>query len=382
MKKLFAAVMIPTIIAIGVITYNFNALYNSDNIKTEYTAELRNKDIPVLNTAKNIKTENTENIEESKKETESVGTQIINTEVTTAQTSVVQGTKFTQPVATVTNPTPVENVPVTTEVETKKVNNVQNNVQTVKENKTTTVNRSKQQTTQQPKQSTAKKSSTKTSTQNRSQSTVNTASNVQTKPVEQKTENSVIQTSPEETQQIIAELAQIENETETNSQPVTNTQPQEPVTQTQTQPEPIEQTQTVSEPTSTTDFSQYVYTGDDGYVHFLYTGTGEKNIIVPEGVQTIDGFSRLHKPNTEIEYIRLPKSLEEIMLVQAFSEEGDNQWYYALYECINLKRVDLEDTWHYQYRATADGKRVYRPQNITAWQYGVRVPYNESDYFK
>ena len=128
---------------------------------------------------------------------------------------------------------------------------------------------------------------------------------------------------------------------------------------------------------SDTDFSQYVYVDNNGYVCFRYTGTGHSTIIIPEGVEYVASFtdSTLTK-NYEITSIVLPSTIKTMSMAAYFTfDDGDQNLYNCLYQCPNLQSVTGGNRSY-----KCNGSSVTRPKSITVWSNNQRIPFDRTKY--
>ena len=130
---------------------------------------------------------------------------------------------------------------------------------------------------------------------------------------------------------------------------------------------------------SSTDFSQYVYTDEKGRTAFKYTGSGDAIIIVPEGVEIIEGFASGYGDfNDEITYVYLPSTLERMYTTGMFCKEEynwDMNCYNVLYQCRNLQTVE---GGNHSYQCNGDS--VIRPGDIIVWSKNTLYPYDIEKY--
>lgn len=128
-----------------------------------------------------------------------------------------------------------------------------------------------------------------------------------------------------------------------------------------------------------TDMSKYVVTYA-GHKYFMYTGSGVKDLYVPEGVEVIYQLSPMGKVNTDIETIHLPSTMGSFGFSSWFFNLGDRNQYSTLHQCINLKNVTGgSDT----VRATGSSVYInnkYGGQTLI-WQRGSKVKYNRSAFY-
>lgn len=130
---------------------------------------------------------------------------------------------------------------------------------------------------------------------------------------------------------------------------------------------------------SSTDFSQYVYTDEKGRMAFKYTGSGEAIVIVPEGVEIIEGFASGYGDfNDDVTYVYLPSTLERMYTTGMFCKEEYN-WdvncYNVLYQCRNLQTVE---GGNHSYQC--NGNSVTRPGDIIVWSKNALYPYDIEKY--
>lgn len=165
----------------------------------------------------------------------------------------------------------------------------------------------------------------------------------------------------------INEPTEYSNGNNTTTTPVSNSQPQN--------------NSTVTQPTNNnTDFSQYVYTNSNGQKVFKYTGSGNSSIIVPEGVEIIEGFASGYGDfNDEITYVYLPSTLKRMYTTGMYCKEEynwDTNCYNVLYQCRNLQKVE---GGNHAYQC--NGNTVTRPGNITVWSTSGLIPYDPQQYY-
>lgn len=124
-------------------------------------------------------------------------------------------------------------------------------------------------------------------------------------------------------------------------------------------------------------FLQYVYE-ENGYKCFKYTGSGDRHIIVPEGVEWIRGFvESTTEFNNDVTSITLPSTLKKMSMYCMFGKvDGDTNWYNCLYQCPNLTSVEGSSIGYVGY-----GSSVVRPiGEIKVWSNNSRIPYDENAY--
>lgn len=124
-------------------------------------------------------------------------------------------------------------------------------------------------------------------------------------------------------------------------------------------------------PTSSTDFSQYVYTDQDGNRIFEYRGKGISTINVPNGTDyigyiTTDYYDVNNNTfgytfNYDVTTIYIPASVQCDLMGYVFDSEKhpDNNLYSTLYSCRNLKKIVVDSNNPYLY-TNADGTVLYR----------------------
>lgn len=128
-----------------------------------------------------------------------------------------------------------------------------------------------------------------------------------------------------------------------------------------------------------TNMSKYVYTYA-GHKYFMYTGSGVKDLYVPEGVEVIYRLSATGTVNTDIETIHLPSTIGSFGFSSWLSNLGDKNEYSALQQCTNLKSVTGGSD-----NVTTTGSRVYMTNKsggqTLIWQRGSKIKYNESAFY-
>lgn len=128
-----------------------------------------------------------------------------------------------------------------------------------------------------------------------------------------------------------------------------------------------------------TNMSKYVYTCA-GHKYFMYTGSGVKDLYVPEGVEVIYRLSATGTVNTDIETIHLPSTIGSFGFSSWLSNLGDKNEYSALQQCTNLKSVTGGSD-----NVTTTGSRVYMTNKsggqTLIWQRGSKIKYNESAFY-
>ncbi len=133
---------------------------------------------------------------------------------------------------------------------------------------------------------------------------------------------------------------------------------------------------------SSTDFSQYVYTDEKGRMAFKYTGSGDANVIIPEGVEHVAGFGEsVFDKNYDVTYVYIPKTVETMSCSNINNSEETN-WdctmYDLLYQLPNLRTVESDA---YSYRV--DDYGLYRPANgnkIYVWSKYEMIPHDLDKY--
>ena len=128
-----------------------------------------------------------------------------------------------------------------------------------------------------------------------------------------------------------------------------------------------------------TNMSKYVVTYG-GHKYFMYTGSGVKDLYVPEGVEVIYRLSATGTVNTDIETIHLPSTIGSFGFSSWLSNLGDKNEYSALQQCTNLKSVTGGSD-----NVTTTGSRVYMTNKsggqTLIWQRGSKITYNESAFY-
>ena len=129
----------------------------------------------------------------------------------------------------------------------------------------------------------------------------------------------------------------------------------------------------------TTDFSQYVYTDEYDQVRFRYNGQGDKRIIIPEGVEIVEGMTEGYWDsfNYDVEYIYVPSSVKWICGEVAFECENDDNWYNVFYGCLNLKKIKVSKK-NEDFKTNKKGTILYNYRGFKKgwrkrWQYNKRI---------
>lgn len=133
---------------------------------------------------------------------------------------------------------------------------------------------------------------------------------------------------------------------------------------------------------SSTDFSQYVYTDEKGRTAFNYAGSGDANVIIPEGVEHVAGFGEsVFDKNYDVTYVYIPKTVETMSCGNINNSEETNldcTMYDLLYQLPNLQTVESDA---YSYRV--DDYGLYRPANgnkIYVWSKYEMIPHDLDNY--
>ena len=212
--------------------------------------------------------------------------------------------------------------------------------------------------------------------------------------------NSYMNTIPSDNTQ--PEMAYQEKENTTEQETTTEAPKEEPKKQETPKQEPKKETtnkKDTSTSTTTTkktednsDMSKYVYTDSYGRKCFKYTGSGVSNIVIPDGVECIMGFSSSSsKLNYEITSITIPQSVYCWAYYKYYKNEGDNTYYFVCYQCPNLNKVSFSDGADHLYecgmwvkengtRLQIGDKSGVLPTDIEypIWSSTERIPYQKS----
>ena len=129
-------------------------------------------------------------------------------------------------------------------------------------------------------------------------------------------------------------------------------------------------------------FLQYVYTDEKGRTAFKYTGSGDSEIYIPEGVEVIKMFSDyLFDLNYDITYIHLPSTAMMFAYGNVFTHESEgknNNLYSVLYQCKNLQKVESASKW---YTSENNGTMLYNTVGrIEQWEKGVLHKHDDQKY--
>jgi hypothetical protein len=129
-------------------------------------------------------------------------------------------------------------------------------------------------------------------------------------------------------------------------------------------------------------FLQYVYTDEKGRTAFKYTGSGDSEIYIPEGVEVIKMFSDyLFDLNYDITYIHLPSTAMKFAYGNVFTHESEgenNNLYSVLYQCKNLQKVESASKW---YTSENNGTMLYNTVGrIEQWEKGVLHKHDDQKY--
>lgn len=123
-----------------------------------------------------------------------------------------------------------------------------------------------------------------------------------------------------------------------------------------------------------TDFSQYVYTDQDGNRIFEYRGKGISTINIPNGTDYIgyittdyydvNNDASSYTFNYDVTTIYIPASVQCDLVGYVFDvfdseKHPDNNLYSTLYSCRNLKKIVVDSNNPYLY-TNADGTVLYR----------------------
>ncbi len=126
---------------------------------------------------------------------------------------------------------------------------------------------------------------------------------------------------------------------------------------------------------NTVDFSKYIYTDSSGKKVFKYTGSGNSFIIIPEGVEVIEGFTDDDSFNDEIIFVSLPSTLQTIRDGLVFRYTGEYQFYSVLYQCRNLQAVSGSGRYY-----KGLGNKVIQFDQLYTWHKDKKYSLNMNLY--